>query len=284
MDEKSDRNWVSPSGLIQTAREDLTVAKKAYLSRVDDIDLWIRTLDAGKPYWDNINENALASTYSGGSAIDFLGALAKQTKSIRNEAEGSNTGQIPFNSTATVYGAITLNANVSIFHVDEFDPHPLKTIVNNPGRDAEYARKFEAFDPELGRLIRQIHQTFSRTTSHPAKSTTPDIRQAYDHLIRRLVPDDDDVRAQTWWNPNPKDKENPNRVTRRHRYRYAAEKHVKEVSEREIMLAGVDHALKVYEDLNKLHHTEEPVDNDKAQATTKAMLEVLYQWTDALGL
>ena len=284
MDEEVNRGRISPSGLVQSAREDLTTAKKVYLSRVDEIDSWINTLDAGKPYWDNVDENALASTYSGGSAIDFLGAMAKQTKSIRNEAEGSNKGQISFNSTDQVYGAITLNANVSIFHVDEFDPHPLKTIVNNPGRDAEYARKFEAFDSELGRLIRQIHQTFSRTTSHPSKSTVPDIRQAYDHLIRCLVPADDDVRAQTWWNPSPKDKEDPNRVTRRQRYRYAAEKHVKDMSERETLLAGVDHALKVYGDLNKLFHTEKLVDNDKAQATTKAMLEVLYQWADALGL
>jgi hypothetical protein len=283
MDEEVTRGRISLSGLVQSAREDLTVAKKAYLSRIDDIDSWIKALDAGKPYWDNVDENALASTYSGGSAIDFLGAMAKQAQSIRSEAERSNKGQISFNSTATVYGAITLNANVSIFHVDEFDPHPLKTIVNNPGRDTEYARKFEVFDPELGRLIRQIHQTFSRTTSHPAKSTIPGARQAYDHLIRRLVPDDDDVRAQTWWNSNPKDKENPNRVTRRHRYRHAAEKHIKDVSERETLLAGVDHALKVYEDLNKLLHTEKPVDN-KAQATAKAMLEVLYQWADALGL
>jgi len=41
---------------------------------------------------------------------------------------------------------------------------------------------------------------------------------------------------------------------------------------------------KVYEDLNKILHIEKPVDIDKAQATTKAMLEVLYQWADALGL
>ncbi|MCI0728403.1 MAG: hypothetical protein L0332_17025 [Chloroflexi bacterium] len=215
MDEKADRGWISPSGLVQLARVDLASAKEVFLSRVDDIDSWIRILDAGKPYWDNVDENALASSHSGGSAIDFLGAMAKQAESIRKEAEESTKGPFSFDSTAKVYGAITLNANVSISPVDEFDPNPLKTIVYNPDRDAEYAKRFEVFDLELGRLIRQIHEILSRTTSHPAKSVAPDTRQAYDHLIRILVPDDDDVRAQSWWKPNPEEKENPNQVTRR---------------------------------------------------------------------
>ena len=284
MDENTDRRWVSPSGLVQDTLRDLSAAKNIYLERADKIDSWIRIVDAGQPYWDNVNEENLASTYSGGSAIDFLGSMARQAEVVRQEAERATLSFSSFNSTATVFGAITLNANTSIVRVEQFDPSSLETVVNSPNRDAEYAERLDVLDPELGRLLRQIHQTLSRTTSHPGKSIASDIRQVYDHFVRVLVPSDEVIREQAWWKPNPKDQENPNRVTRRHRYRYAAEKHVKNESERRALLASLDHALNVYQDLNKVLHTDKPVDTAKALTTTKAMLEILYQWIDALAL
>lgn len=280
MVKKEEQSRLSPISLIQAAKVDLAAAKAAHLSTADEISRAQEVLDAGSPYWEKVDEHAFVSTYSGASTINFLAAMADQAKSMREDAEALAPS---LNSTATTYGAITLNANQAV-PVPGFDPQPLNTLVWKPDRDSEYVSKFEAFDPELGRLVRQIHQTQTRTTGHPAKSSAADVRQAYDHLIRVLVPKDDVVRQQPWWKPDPKNKKYPNQVTRRERYRYAAEQHIKNASERKTLLAAVDHAMKVYKELNAAFHDEKSIDSSRAQAAVNAMLTILYQWADALGL
>ena len=100
-------------------------------------------------------------------------------------------------------------------------------------------------------------------------------------MIRVLAPDEE-VKGQPGWKPI--DPKKPEMVTRRQRLEYASDKHITDVKHRATIIASFDHILAVYDDLNKLHHIEKPIDVKQAQTAARAMLEVLNQWADALQL
>ena len=185
------------------------------------------------------------------------------------------------NTTSGSYGTVTTTAATVICPVKSFDTSQIVRAIEKPQKDEEYTHKFEAFDLELGMLYGQILQVKRRTSSHPGKSILPDVRQAYDHLMRNLAPDPE-VRGQPGW--KPQDPKKPDMVTRQQRLEFAANNHIHDDTLRATILASTKHILALHEDLNELYHTERPLDVDKAFAVSEAMIEVLNQWADAIGL
>ncbi|MDD2694470.1 MAG: hypothetical protein PHD58_00920 [Anaerolineales bacterium] len=207
--------------------------------------------------------------------------MSAEAASLRAGAADAYAQVLAFSSTASVYGTVTASAHSFVYRVEAFNPSLINDAITKPNKDEEYARKFEAVDTELGKLYRQILEVRMRTSSHPEKSILSDIRQAYDHLMRKLAPDNE-VRFQPGW--EPEDHKKPEMVTRRQRLEYAAKKHIRDENHRATILASSNHVLAVHKELSNLYHTDMPIEADKARAASQAMIEVLNQWADALGL
>jgi len=282
MDEKAKEVEPTPPNLyVNNALEDLKAAKESHLDSADKLDYSINVLETGKEYWDGVDPTSFRITPSGIATVNFLVSMAQEASFLKGVAVNDNEQIQSFNSTTGSFVSVTSTANSFVCRVESFNPEKIYQSINKPEKDEEYSQKFEAFDPELGSLYRQFLQILRRTTSHPGKSVLPNVRQAYDHLMRVLAPDDE-VRAQKDWLPvDPKE---PEMVTRAQRLEYAAKRHIKDERRKATILASTNHILAVYKDLNKLFHDEKPLDDDIAIAVSQSMIEVLNQWADAISL
>lgn len=270
-----------PRRLVEDTLKDLREAKKTHLFVADELDRSIRIVEAGQVYWVHADPEALNSSATGSTAVDYLVQMRLQAAGLRKKSSDMRPQAINFGSTAVVYGGVTNTVNTHVFQVQAYNPRRINDAIDSQTRNESYAKKFEALDAELGRLYRQVLQIRSRTTSHPEKSILSDVRQLYDHMMRVLAPDKE-VRKQPGW--HPEDPKKPKTVTRRQRFDFAIQKHVSDDAHRKALAAIVDHALAVHDDLNKLYHTERTVASDKAKTASQAMLDALNLWADALGL
>ena len=270
-----------PGEIVSNTIDDLTAAKDSHLESVDSIDSALRIVNSAKPFWVKVDRQTLSSTPTGTTALNFLQAFGNQATFLKTKSEDARDDAINILSTASAYGPVTDSAQSMIVNVPGFNPAVVQQEIDRPGRDDEYAAKFDNLDPELGKLYQQILQIRSRTTSRPAKSVLSDVRQAYDHLMRILAPDDK-VRAEPGWVSIDTDK--PKQVTRKQRLDYALTKSIDGESRRKTLAASTSHALTVHGELSGMYHTEKPIDPDKARAAAGSMLEVLNQWADALEL
>ena len=281
MDTDSNKKFTPPGLFVDKTLSDLKAAKELHLLAADEIDHSIHIIEIGKKYWDHVDPHPFQTTPTGTASASYLEAMSGEAASLRAGAADAYAQARAFNSTASVFGTVTASAHSFVSRVEVFNPSWINDAITRPNKDEEYARKFEDFDPELGKLYRQILEVRTRTSSHPEKSILSDIRQAYDHLMRKLAPGDE-VRVQPGW--KPEDPKKPEMVTRRQRLEYAAKKHIRDENHRATILASSKHILAVYKELNDLYHTEKPIEVDKARAASQAMIEVLNQWADALGL
>lgn len=279
--EPQDDEKIHPASYVNKALEDLKAAKESHLKTGDEIDHSIYVLETGKDYWDNIDPTPFQITPSGTASVNFLASMAQEASRIKYVSDADYAQVQLFSASADTFGTVTSTAHSVICKVEAFIPEKINMAIDKPEKDEEYASKFDSFDAELGRLYRQILQVRRRTSSHPEKSILSDVRQAYDHLIRILAPDDE-VRTQPDWSPI--DPSKPRMVTRSQRLEYAVNKHIHDEIHRATILSSTKHIIAVHEELNELYHTEKPLDDDKAYAVSQSMIDVLNQWADALGL
>jgi len=270
-----------PGKLVDKILKDLKEVKELHLKAADELDHSIQIVSAVKPYWDYADPHLFQATPTGTTSLEYLRAMSDEAASLYTGAVDVYAQARAFSSTASGLGTVTLTAHSFITRVNVFTPLSVYEAIEGPERYEKYVNKFIAFDPELGRLYKQISEVRIRTLSHPEKSILSDIRQGYDHLMRKLAPDDE-VRAQPGW--KPEDPQKPKMVTRLQRLEYAAQKHIRDDNHRVTILASSKHILAVHTELNDLYHTEKPMDVDKARAASQTMTEVLNQWADALGL
>lgn len=281
MDTKTENDEQNPSNIVGKTLEDLKAAKETHLNSADILDHSIRIVETSKEYWDYADPESFKTSASGIASVNFLKAMAREASLIRSVAVNAHDQISQLSSSSDSLGTVTTTAYSMVCRVNSFDPRKIDEEIEKPNKEEAYARKFDAFDPELGKLYRQIFEVRRRTTSHPEKSILPDIRQAYDHLIRKLAPDDE-VRAQPNW--KPVDPTKPKMVSRQQRLEYAAIKHIREDTHRSTIIASTEHIIAVHNDLDKLYHTEKQIDVAQAFAASKSMIEVLNQWADVLGL
>ncbi len=274
----------SPSEQSHEVLHYLKLLKEARLSEVDELTHAIEVAQAAERYWTSANPQTFLNNPTGGTAVAVLNSFHQQATGLYQSAQMSLLSVRSLSTSADAYGTVTVSAYHMVTPVPTFNPGGMYEIMERPNRDEAYAHKYEVFDPELGKIYRQILQIMSRTTSYPEKSVLPDIRQAFDHLLEKLVPDKEEVRRQPWWpswSPNEKD---PTDVTRRQRLRYAVEKHVNDATLHDTLLANGAHILTVYVQLSGLYHTREPINTDQAHVVSRDMLAYLNLWADALGL
>jgi hypothetical protein len=148
-------------------------------------------------------------------------------------------------------------------------------------RGRKYATRYLKFDTDLGKTYGEINDVLFGTTSDPERIASFTVRQAYDHLMGKLAPDDL-VRASEYFSPKS-ERGKEHTVSRRERQRYAIATHVKdpEIARRLTVLS--DHILEFYDVLQKAH-TRGPLDIKQAVAAIRTVVQYLDLWADALAL
>jgi hypothetical protein len=149
-----------------------------------------------------------------------------------------------------------------------------------PDRNEKYATRLDKLDPELGKVYRSIWNSFFGGKDNPERTALYQMCQAYDHFFDILSPDED-VRKSPFF--TKKSDNNPDRVHRKERLHYAANKKIKDESLRELLLEQDDYIIELYQRLN-IAHKRSTLDRKKAKEILDAMCTMLEQWIDAIEL
>jgi hypothetical protein len=145
----------------------------------------------------------------------------------------------------------------------------------------EVARKLDKFDPELGRVYRSVWEIYSTTSENPERAAMYHMRQTYDHLLRRLSPDED-VRKSVYYDKNKKPPDD-GKVIRRERIAYAAFTNIANSVDANLIVGNTDHILETYSYFNKAHG-DKPIDSKEAKIMLDAMDNIIKRWVDLLNL
>jgi hypothetical protein len=148
-----------------------------------------------------------------------------------------------------------------------------------PDRITQYSRRLEKIDPEIGRLMRSVWESFYGTKENPERTALFAMRQLHDHLFAKLAPDDE-VRKSNFFSEKKGPK--PNEVRRKERIKYAANRKIPDKEWGATLEANADSLLATYERLNELHNRG-PLDRNVALEVLTAMQASLEQWIDALN-
>jgi hypothetical protein len=132
----------------------------------------------------------------------------------------------------------------------------------------------------LAKVCHQVFQILYGTDADAIRSAMLTMRQAYDHFISRLAPDDK-VRESEFFTTKKDNK--PDLVTRKERLKYAAETRVKNEDKRKLLIASDNHTLETYEVFQRAH-VRGPIDESVAKDAILAMNSILLQWANALEL
>jgi hypothetical protein len=236
-----------------------------------------------RPTWVKIEEAEIADpmalrVYTSGS--QFWSAFRDEVLERRRLVE-----QIPdafdqlLGTVAT--GVKATGTTASYLQNISFEPTSNNVInIVTPNRHKEYAERFARFDLELGQTYKGIWEVLYGIDSGSERGALFLIRQAFDHLVSKLAPDDE-VRSSQFW--TKKLKGDGNQVWREERILFAASKHIKDQARARTLAASAKHMLDVYKALNKAHHRGK-LDRMKARKALSEMQSILEEWADALEI
>ncbi len=150
----------------------------------------------------------------------------------------------------------------------------------NPRETATYAHRLSALDPELGRLLLAVWDSYYGLKNDNGRAALVLMRQLLDHFFGKLAPDDE-VRKSPYF--SSQGKKRPDEVHRRERIKYAARSHVSDAGLADALVAETDSMLSAYERLNMLH-TRGALDKEEVRKALTIAEHKIRQWIDALGL
>jgi len=238
-----------------------------------------QSLEADRSTWSVLGvEPGFMQTPLG---VTGIGAISSVSKAL---GVAANAMKIPdLVPLATSVNSLSMNTTLTRVTVKltgtvSFQPRSAPPFPMNKSQNL--SERFREFDPALANVCAQVFQILYGTDADAIRSAMYTMRQAYDQFIANLAPDDQ-VRASEFFSTKKDGK--PDQVTRAERIRYAAEKRVKNVEKRKLILANSDHTLATYKELNKAH-ARSPIDESVAKEAILAMNSVLLQWADGLEL
>jgi hypothetical protein len=147
-------------------------------------------------------------------------------------------------------------------------------------KNEKYAARLEKLDYELARVYRSVRNSFFGNKENPERTALYQMRQAYDHFFDILAPADK-VRASEYF--KKKADNDPDKVYRKERLHYAANAKVKDTTWRELLLKQDDYIIGLYDRLN-IAHKRSSLERKEVKEILDAMLTILEQWIDAIGL
>ncbi len=158
-----------------------------------------------------------------------------------------------------------------------FPPQPTSWT---PDRKDNYAKRLDKLDPEIGKTYRSVWEILYGTKDSPERNAMFAMRQVFDHLFRKLSPDNE-VRNSEFF--KPKEGNNPNQIYRKERILYAANNHIKDNLLAETLESKAQNVIANYKRLNKAHG-DKPIDRELAKEVLTSMQGVIEEWVDALEL
>lgn len=204
----------------------------------------------------------------------FVQAVEKQQ--IRFDP---SSGAIAMAGTST---AVAFSTGMILSDVEDFiESYIQPPTFWNPERSAQYAKRLEKLDPELGRLYRGVSESFWGSVENPERGALSLARQCFDHLFDVLAPDDDEIRRSEFF--NEKDGKRPLAVSRVERLKFAAANRVKDKAQADFLAEHATEMVAAYGDLQKLH-TRGPIPRPYTRAVLQTFLAAIDQWIDALEL
>jgi len=270
-----------PSELVADIKKRLDEIQKKAAKATQEVGLARETITAGEPYWQALDQrfktgrpdSVLTSGYTVLTSLqEQAKAIDEQTNVLASQVHGIaiNTG---------IYADVTAStANVSGVEI-LWNPEPLNRLRYSFNSHDEYAEKIKHIDPSLSISFSGIKETYLGGSPDRMRQALFECRQTVDHLFDCLVPDDSEVTKQPWW--SPEDPKKPNMVTRAQRLRFAAEKHVRNHNQRQVLVDGTQHMNEVYNKLQRLHKRG-PINEDKARDTILEMLSIIRAWVDSI--
>jgi hypothetical protein len=151
----------------------------------------------------------------------------------------------------------------------------------NRERSAEYARRLQQLDPELGRLFRGISEAFWGSVDNPERTALGLARQCFDHLFQVLAPDDNEIRQSSFFEQKNGDK--PHAIHRLERIKFAASVRVRNKITANYLIEQAADLVQAYDDLQVLH-ARRPIERERAYAILKTFMAAMEEWIDALEL
>lgn len=202
------------------------------------------------------------------TARDNITFRKKKTEQICDLIEGicrsSNLISASTGSTASLFN-LDFIFNQPTFHTDE-------GFINT-------SRYLEEWDSSLADTYKSIPEMLYGTTSDPIRSALNMIRQTFDHLFSILSPDIK-VRKSSYW--KKKKGNDPERIYRLERIKYAINEHVDNEYDRSILFASSKHMLVIYKQLNSLHKRGQLNEKQTRHALTE-MQKLIEEWVNKLG-
>lgn len=150
-----------------------------------------------------------------------------------------------------------------------------------PSTDMQhYAEKLEHLDTSLANTYREAWSSYYTDIKDPKRFSLFGLRQVFDHLLEFLA-SDDEVRASEFWTEKPKHQKN--KVFRRERILFAANRWIQKPAERSIQIEAVDKLLDSYNELNVLH-TQGELSPSRTEEAFFAFDLILRRWIDAIAV
>jgi len=271
-----------PSELVEDIERRLQEIQRKAAESSEQAGYAHKVVSAGKPYWQALDEPFISGRTDEivASGYHFLESLHGQVQAL-DEQSIEFRGQVrSAASNVDVYADVTAStASVSGFPMS-FDPEPLRRLRYSFEGHDDYAHRLKGIDPALAETFRGIKESYFGSTSDNLRMALSEARQTFDHLFDTLVPDDKEVRQQSWW--SPEDAKKPQVVTRTQRIRYAAEKYVRDHNQRKVLINSAQHMNDVYNKLLRLH-TRGPLDDVKDKDALFEMITIIRRWVDYIS-
>lgn len=148
-------------------------------------------------------------------------------------------------------------------------------------RYEHYASILEHIDSSLAETFKSIKSTYFGSRHDSFRIAIEQARQAWDHLIRKLVCDEE-VKNQLWWPSWHPNLDEPETVTRQQRMRLAAEKYVQDHNQRSLLISEGTHTNEIYNRLQKFH-TPGPLKENEAKDALFEMVRIIEIWIDSIN-
>lgn len=270
-----------PSKLIADIKHRLKQIQQKAAQATKKVGYAHEVISAGEPYWQ-----ALDDPFKSGQVDEVLASGYDVLQSLHRQVEATDLqssellGQVEgIMSNTSMYAGVTA-ATVSFSGLTlDFDSEHLRKLSYSFERHDEYQRKLEALDSALSRTFGGIRDAYFGASSDSLRQALFQARQTVDHFFNALIPDDMEVMQQSWWSPD--DPKKPQVISRPQRIRYAAEKHVRDRNQREVLIQGARHMNKVYDALQMLH-TRGTLDEARAKDVLFEMLSLIRTWVDSI--
>ena len=274
-------NSKNPDKTIDEVIEDLDKLHNNLTTGAQEIGYARDALKTIKPLWDEIN------------SINFINPSDKALVRTSGEyLENYHTEIRNISGTAISLGSSIHDAAQSghffvtmVGTTSSLMGKSTESLVFNPPSSLISSKKdlysrFASIDPDLTRVCQGIDEALYTLRTENVRVALFLIRQAFDHLLDRIAPDNK-VRASQFWQQKKGDK--LNQVFREERIKYAVATHIADPIKANMMLNALEHMLEVYNSLNQLH-TRGRLDKIKSIEALKEMKKILENWADALNL